>query len=139
ESNGASMPEPLASSGTAIGGAPVDLVLLDAGSPTGSANRRLCTAPTVMVRDTYGNGVASVAIAFVPNAGSGSVDATTVLTSSDGTASVNGWNLSANATQTLVASAAALPGKQVSSTVTLVPAANFGICARFIGEGGTAR
>lgn len=124
---------------TAFGGAPVDLVVVDGSSQTGSANKRLCTSPGVIVRDAYGNGVGSVAVTFTPGTGSGSVDVTTVQSTTSGTATVGSWVLGGAATQTLIATSAALPGKQVSFTATLVPAANFGICARFIGSGGTPR
>lgn len=124
---------------TAIGGAPVDIIVVDGGSQTGSANKRLCTSPGVIVRDAYGNGVGSVAVTFTPGAGSGSVDVSTVQSSASGTAMLGAWILGNAATQTLVATSAAIPGKQVSFSVTLVPAANFGICARFLGEGGTPR
>ena len=124
---------------TAAGGAAVDLVVVDGASTTGSTGKRLCSPPTVMARDAFGNGVSLVKIAFVPSIGSGSVDRDTVTTGLNGTAAVGAWTLGTASTQTITASSPALPGKQISFSAALVPAPNYGICARFIGEGGTAR
>ena len=124
---------------TALGGAAVDLLVLDGTSPTGSTDKRLCSAPRVQVRDIYGNGVAQVKVVFTPGAASGSVDRDTVITGTDGIAAVGAWTLGTAQTQTITATTSALPGKQAGFSATLVPAPNYSICARFVGDGGTPR
>ena len=118
-----------------------EIVLIDPGAPTGSTGKRLCTSPVIAIRDVYGNGVGQVPVTFVPAAGSGTVAGTgTVVTANNnGYATISAWTLGATGAQTLVASTTALPGKQVTFTAALVPAPGYSICARFIGDGGTAR
>lgn len=124
---------------TALGAAAADLVAVSGASITGSTGKRVCNSPSVIVRDAYGNGVAQVKVVFTPGAASGGVDRDTVTTDNAGTATVGAWTLGGAATQTITATTAALPGKQIAFTVTLVPAPGYGICARFIGTGGTDR
>ena len=118
-----------------------EIVLIDAGAGVGSAGKRLCTSPIVAIRDVYGNGVGQLPVTFVPATGSGTVSGTgTVATATNnGYATISAWTLGAAGTQTLVASSSALPGKQVTLTATLVAPSAYSICARFIGDGGTAR
>ena len=128
-------------SAIATSAAAFEIVLIDAGAPTGSIGKRLCTSPVVAIRDVYGNGVGQVPVTFVPVAGSGSVSGggSVVTANSSGYATISAWTLGAVGTQTLVASSTAFPGKQITFTATLVPPAGFSICARFIGDGGTPR
>jgi len=125
----------------ATSAAAFEIVLIDAGAPTGSTGKRLCTSPVIAIRDVYGNGVGQVPVTFVPAAGSGAVTGggSVVTANNNGYATVSAWTLGATGTQTLIASSSALPGKQVTFTATLVAAADYSICARFIGEGGTPR
>ncbi|MDQ6611822.1 MAG: hypothetical protein M3Y64_05270 [Gemmatimonadota bacterium] len=124
----------------AIGGAAVSIVAIDGDAQSGSAGKRLCTSPTVKLLDMYGNGVGPIPVVFTPVAGSGSVTTATALTdATTGRATVAGWILGSNATQTLIATSTALPGKQLTFTATTAAAPGYSICARFIGDAGTPR
>lgn len=125
-------------SAIATAGAPVTIVAYDGDAQTGSINKRLCTSPRVVVRDMYGNGVGQISVSFTPVAGSGTASAGSVITdASTGFATLPAWVLGTAATQSLVVTTSALPGKQVVMTARVVPEPGFGICARFIGDGGT--
>ena len=93
------------------------------------------------VLDAFGNGVGQIPIAFTPQSGSGSVSASTVLSdATTGRATVGAWTLGSNATQTLIVSSSALPGRQLTFTVTAsATGPGYTICARFIGDAGTPR
>lgn len=123
----------------AVGAAPADFSIVAGTSETGSTGKRLCSAPTVLVRDVYGNGVALTKITFTPGVGSGTVDRDTVTTDANGFATVGSWILGTAANQTLTATTPSLPGKPLSFSVTTVPAPSYNICARFIGDAGTPR
>lgn len=126
---------------TATPAAASEIVIIEPGQSTGSTGKRLCTSPVVAVRDAFGNGIGGVTVTFTPAANSGTVVGGGVVTSaaSTGFATVRSWTLGASGTQTLTASSAAIPGKTLTFTATLVPAASFTICPRFIGTGGTPR
>ncbi|MEP6834058.1 MAG: leishmanolysin-related zinc metalloendopeptidase [Gemmatimonas sp.] len=125
----------------ASSGAATEMILVDPGAATGSAGKRLCTSPVIQIRDVYGNGVGQVPVVFVPAAGSGTVTGggSAVSASGNGYATIAAWTLGTTAIQTLVATSTALPGKQMTFTTTLVAPSDYGICARFIGDGGTPR
>ncbi|MBC8086665.1 MAG: hypothetical protein H7Z40_05330 [Phycisphaerae bacterium] len=125
---------------TALSAAPVDFVIIDGNAQIGQADKRLCRSPVIAVRDQYGNGVGQIPIVFTPANGSGTVTTGSVLSrANSGYAAVGAWNLSGAATQTLVATSAALPGKSLTFTASVGPEPKFGICARFIGDAATPR
>lgn len=125
---------------TALSAPASQIVLVTGNGQTGYANKRLCTSPTISVRDQYGNGVGGIPVVFVPANGSGTVTGGTVNTSATtGNATVTAWNLGASGVQTLVATAAGLTGKSVTFEAAIGPEAGYSICARFIGDGGTPR
>ncbi|MEP6778418.1 MAG: leishmanolysin-related zinc metalloendopeptidase [Gemmatimonadaceae bacterium] len=124
----------------AIGGAAVSMAIVEGDAQKGSFGKRICVSPTIKVLDAFGNPVGQVPISFTPSAGSGSVAVSTVLTdATTGKASVGAWTLGSNTTQTLVGTSTALPGKQLTFTVSADVGAGYTICARFIGDAGTPR
>ena len=124
----------------AIGGAAASMTIVEGDAQRGSFGKRLCISPSVRVVDAFGNGIGSVPVSFTPAAGSGSVSTSTVLSdATTGRATVGAWTLGANASQTLVATSSALPGKQLVFSETAATPPGYSICARFIGDGGTAR
>lgn len=125
---------------TALSAPATQIVVVSGTGQTGAANKRLCTSPTISVRDQYGNGVGGIPVVFVPANGSGTVTGGTVNSSATtGNATVTSWNLGASGVQSLVVTAAGLTGKSVTFEAAIGPEAGYSICARFIGDGGTAR
>ena len=124
----------------AIGGVPVSMAIFEGDAQNGSLGKRLCISPSIKVLDAFGNGVGQVPISFTPSAGSGSVTTGTVLTDvTTGRATVGAWILGNNATQTLIATSTALPGKQLTFTENVSARTGYVICARFLGDAGTPR
>jgi len=117
-----------------------EILIIDGNAQIGQANKRLCTSPVIAVRDIFGNGVGQVRVTFTPASGSGSVTGGSVLSRTEnGYAALGAWNLGSSATQTLLVTSSAIPGKSLTITATVGPDAGFSICARFLGEGGTPR
>ncbi|MBC8086666.1 MAG: hypothetical protein H7Z40_05335 [Phycisphaerae bacterium] len=123
----------------AIPAAASQFVIVDGNSQTGQAGKRLCTSPVIAVRDEYGNGVAQIPVVFTPGAGSGIVTDASVVTAANGTAALGTWTLSGVDTQTLVVTSPAIPGVSLTLTATVVPAAAYSVCTRYLGSSGTPR
>ncbi|WP_310568733.1 leishmanolysin-related zinc metalloendopeptidase [Gemmatimonas sp.] len=117
---------------------PAALIVADGDNQVGDPNTALPIVPSVRLLTEAGRPVPNVRVTFTPNANSGSVTRTTVVTDSTGYASAGAWTLGPGATQSLVASSTALPGSPVTFRATLRPS-QFDIAVRFIGDGGTAR
>jgi hypothetical protein len=100
--------------GTAAAAASIAALAGDAQSaPVGTA---LATAPSVVVKDQYGNVVAGAAVTFAVTSGGGTVAGGTVTTGADGVARVGGWTLGISVgAQQLRASAGTL-GTTLSAT-----------------------
>lgn len=123
----------------ATGGAAFDMIASGGDLQTAASGKRLCTPPSVKVRDQYGNAVARVPVTFTPANNSGTVTQATTLSDTTGNAAVGSWTLGSLASQTLLATSASLPGRQVVFTASLGTEPGFAICARFLGDGGTPR
>ena len=125
---------------TALPAAVSQFVIIDGNAQTGKANKRLCTSPTIAVRDPFGNAVAQIPVVFTPSVGSGTVtDGSVVSSAGNGYATVGAWTLSGSATQTLVVTSPSLPGVSATFTASAAPGAAYSVCARFVGDGGTPR
>lgn len=114
------------------------LVTADGDNQVGDPSGALPIAPSVRLLTGAGRPVPNIAVTFVPDGGSGAVARRTVVTDSTGYASAGVWTLGVGATQSLVASSSALPGRAVTFRATLRPS-QFDITVRFVGDGGTAR
>ncbi len=119
--------------------APTTLAIVAGDGQSGIAGATVSQPPVVRVTDTYGNNVGNVPVTFTPGASSGSVTGGTVQTdAATGTAVVSSWTLGSGATQTLVASSSAMPGKSVTFRASIATS-QFDINVRFVGDGGTDR
>ena len=118
---------------TAQPGPAVSLVKLVGDNQRGSFNAAVGIPPGVRVVDQYGNGVGGVVVTFTPGANSGVVQSGTVSSDpANGSAVVGAWTLGSADTQTLVATAAALPNASATFTAN-ASASQFDLEVRFIG------
>jgi hypothetical protein len=108
-------------------GAPVSLVLSAGDGQSAVAGAAVAIAPAVVAVDQSGNPVAGVSVTFTVNSGGGSVTGATVVTGSDGIATVGSWTLGATpGTNLLVATSPAIPASSVTFTATgTTPPGNF--------------
>lgn len=90
-----------------------------AGQPVAAAD-----LPVVRVLDEFDNPVAGVTVAFEIATGSGSLTGATQVSDGDGLATLGGWTLGAEATQTVQALAPGLSGSPVNFNATVTPAAD---------------
>jgi hypothetical protein len=107
-------------SATATVGQATQLVLNAGNNQSRVSGQALTTAPSVVVRDAFGNPVAGVPVSFAVVSGGGTVSpATSVLTDAQGVASVSSWVLGSSAgVNTLSATAEGLTGSPVIFTAT---------------------
>ena len=119
---------------TAQAGAAVRLNKVAGDNQFGTFNSAVGVPPGVRVVDAFGNGVGNVVVTFTPGPNSGAVSNATVTSDpANGTAFVGAWTLSDATTQTLVATAAALPGSSATFTAS-ASATQFDIDVRFVGS-----
>lgn len=117
---------------------PAALVAANGDNQVGDPNTALPIAPSVRLLSDAGRPVPNVTVTFTPGENSGSVSRSVAVTDSTGFASAGVWTLGLAATQSLVATSSALPGRSVTLRATVRPS-QFDITVRFIGDGGTAR
>lgn len=102
---------------TARPDAPTSLTLEAGDGQSAPAGLPVDVAPTVRVRDRYGNGVPNVVVTFRPD--SGRVAQPTALTDDQGRASAGVWSLGPNTgVQTVVAEATGLGSVRFTATAT---------------------
>ncbi len=122
----------------AVAGPATDLVKLVGDNQVGIANQNVSTPPGVRVVDAFGNPVGNIPVTFTPGVNSGTITGGTVVSDpASGTAFVGSWRLGTSATQTLVATSSALPGKSVTFT-TSVTSSLYSIDVRFVGNASLA-
>ena len=110
---------PVTFSATATAGTASALAVQAGNQQSATVGTAVATAPAVVVRDARGNGVPGVTVTFAPGAGSGTVSGATVVTGSNGVATVGGWTLGTTAgAQTLTASAAGITSVSFTATAT---------------------
>ena len=86
---------------------------------TANAGSTLSTAPSVVVKDQYGNVVQGTAVTFAVTAGGGSLTGGAQTTNASGVATVGGWTLGVVAgTNTLTATSTGLTGSPLAITAT---------------------
>ncbi len=82
-------------------------------------------APSVIVKDAYGNAVSGVAVTFAIGSGGGSLSGGSTTTNSSGIATVGSWTLGQTAgSNTLTATSAGLTGSPVTFSATATPGAS---------------
>jgi hypothetical protein len=85
--------QPVTFSATARPGPPTGMGPAAGHSQHGTVNSAVLTRPAVRVTDTYGNGVAGVAVQFAVTAGGGVASGTAQTTNNEGIATVGDWIL----------------------------------------------
>lgn len=102
---------------------PAASVAVQAGNgQTGSTSTLVPIAPTVVVRDTFGNPVPRVAVDFAVTSGGGSVTGTPVTTDTNGVATVGSWRLGAAAgSNTLSATASGVAAAATFTATGVAP------------------
>jgi len=84
---------------------------------TGPAGTNVATAPSVLVKDQFGNPVPGFAVTFAVATGGGSVTGGNATTNASGVATVGSWTLgSATGSNSLTATVAALPALTFTAT-----------------------
>lgn len=124
-----------------LAAAPAALTMVSGDGASGVVNASLATfgaLPSVKVTDSYGNPVAGIAVTFTPGTNSGTVTGGATQTNSLGVATITDWVLGTAASETLVATSTALPGRQVAFTAT-VSTSQFNITVRYIDPAPSAR
>ncbi|HXL07743.1 MAG TPA: Ig-like domain-containing protein, partial [Gemmatimonadales bacterium] len=114
-SSGALSGSPVTFTATGTAGPAAQIAVNGGNNQTATVGNAVPIAPSVIVRDQFGNPVAGVAVTFTPAAGSGTVSPTSPVTSdAGGIAAVTSWTLGATAgTDTLRATATGLAGSPV--------------------------
>ncbi len=97
-----------------------DPIAINAGNnESATVGTAVSTAPSVIVKDQYGNPVASVSVTFEIATGGGSLTGGSATTNTSGIATVGSWTLGTTAgSNTLTATSGSLTGSPVSFTAT---------------------
>ncbi len=105
---------------TVTAGAATQIAVDGGNNQSATVGSAVTTPPSVVVKDTYGNPVSGVGVAFAVGLGGGTVVPTTAITTnSSGIAQVTSWTLGTTAgTNTLTATSAGLTGSPVTFTAT---------------------
>jgi len=108
---------PVTFTATGTPGLPATSAIVSGNSQTAVAGSALPVALSVVVRDSRGNPVNGATVTFIPSAGT--VTGGTVVTTSNGIATLSSWTLGINAgVQTLIARVNGLPDLVFSATAT---------------------
>src|SRR5262249_22791111 len=100
-------------------GAPTQIAIDSGQGQTAAVNTTVTVAPTVIVRDQYGNPVPGIPVTFAVVSAQGSVPGPVDTTDANGRARAGSWQLgTAVGLDSLTATAAALPGSPVTFTAT---------------------
>jgi adhesin/invasin len=108
----------------AVAGAPAAIALVAGDNQQVQVGQAVPIAPSVVVRDQYGNPVAGVTVTFAVATGSGSVSGAVQVTDSNGIATVGSWTLGLNPgvnTLTATAQGSSVQGNPVTFTARGVP------------------
>jgi adhesin/invasin len=110
---------------TATAGTAVSMQAVSQMTQTGTAGQQAASPPSVVVRDALGNPVSGVTVNFTVTQGGGSVVGGTQVTGANGVATVTSWTFGPVAgTNTVVASAGALPGVTFTATAAFFDETN---------------
>jgi len=100
------------------------VALMAGDGQSGEPGSTLAVRPRVVVRDAAGAVLSGVTVTFVVDSGGGSLDATSAVTASDGTAASGNWKLgTAEGRNVMRASVGALPAVKFAAAATVVPVA----------------
>ena len=100
------------------------VALIAGDGQTGEPGSTLAITPRVIVRDASGAAMSGVTVTFAIDSGGGSLDATTSVTSADGSAASGNWKLgNAEGRNVMRASVAALPSVKIAAAAAIVPVA----------------
>jgi plastocyanin len=111
---------PVTFTATAVAAAAVALAMYDGDDQSAGVGTPV-DPPSVLVTDTYGNGVANVTVTFAVTSGGGSITDPIQTTGTDGVAAVGSWTLGgALGDNTLSATSAGLSGSPVTFTATAI-------------------
>lgn len=108
-------------------GLPALIVAFGGNNQAAVAGTAVTIAPSVRLTDANGQGAGGVNVTFAVSGGGGSVFNATQVTDATGVATVGGWTLGAGATNTLVATAAAVGVTGNPVTFTASAATQIGI------------
>jgi len=107
--------------------APASQIRANSAAPSGSAGGAASPAPAVIVEDAGGHPVAGVTVIFSVTSGGGTVTGETQVTDASGVATVGGWTLGTDGTQTntltATAQATGVSGNPVTFTAAIVAGA----------------
>lgn len=106
---------------TATAGTPTTMQIAAGDGQSAPISRPVPIAPTVVVRDAGGNGVAGVSVTFAVGTGGGAVIGASLTTDAAGRASVGAWFMGAAGTNTLIASSPGLTSVTFTATATSGP------------------
>ena len=94
---------PVAFTATGAAGPPATIAKLSVDNQNTTVATAVPVAPSVQVKDGYGNPVANVTVTFAPSQGAGSVTGATRTTGADGIATVGSWILGTSAGTNILA------------------------------------
>jgi len=103
---------------TATAGTPTVMQIAAGDAQSAPIGRPVPIAPTVVVRDAAGNGVAGVSVTFAVGVGGGIVIGANQTTDATGAASVGAWFMGVAGTNTLIASSSGLSSVTFTATAT---------------------
>jgi hypothetical protein len=115
---------PVTFNATASAGAPTAVTKTAGDNVSAVVGSAVASAPTVVVKDAFGNPVPNVNVVFAVGAGGGSITNGTRTTGTDGTATVGSWTLGTiAAANTVTATAGSLAPVTFSASALAGPAA----------------
>jgi adhesin/invasin len=115
---------PLTFTATATAGSATQIAVNAGDGQSATVNSNVATAPSVIVKDQFGNPVSGVSVTFAVASGGGSITGAATTSNASGIATVGSWKLgTAAGTNTLTATSSGLTGSPVTFTATATAAA----------------
>src|SRR5206468_3526497 len=106
---------PLTFTATATAGSATQIAVNAGDAQSDTVNTNVATAPSVIVKDQFGNPVQGKGVTFAVASGGGSITGAATTTNASGIATVGSWKLgTAAGTNTLTATATGLAGSPVT-------------------------
>ena len=106
---------------TVIAGLPASVTKSAGDNQTAQVGTSLAIAPAVTVKDSVGNALSGVPVAFAVSSGGGTIAGATTTTNVSGVAISGTWTLGTTGTNTLSAAVNGLPAVVFTATATPVP------------------
>ena len=115
---------------TVVAATPSSFAISAGNDQSATVGTALATAPTVLLRDAYGNAVSGATVTFAVASGGGSLDTGPAVTDASGYATASSWTLgTAAGANTLSASVSGLATLTFTATATAGPAAQLAVSA----------